>query len=152
MPTKVSQADGIPDYLAATAPVARRTDQREATDQRPPSYGVTLPLDPMLEAAGAYWNDRRELVRKVRRHAGDGQSYVFDSTGAVTGVRFRTRERHVAPPGMTLEQARDLGLDFYSPQLGWIRAGVKVEREHPDNMGAMSDDSSIEIEAPPSEG
>jgi hypothetical protein len=35
------------------------------------------------------------------------------------------------PVALSLGQAQRLGWDYFSPKLGWIRGGVKTERDHP---------------------
>ena len=144
-----STASGAPDHLAAggITGVGAAYLPPPPADQRPPHYaGVELPLDPMLAAAGAYWNANRELVRAWRIDAGPAE-LVHNAAGVVIKriQKKWTRERHVAPPGMTLEDARTRGLDFYSPQRGWIRAGVKPETDLPENLGMGHLVGEIEI-------
>ena len=159
-----STASGAPDHYAETtvpgvvSGVAPHNPSMPPLpmSQRPPHYGgVTLPLDPLLEAAGAYWNDDRELVRDWRIHDGPSEP-VYNAAGVVVRriQRYRTHQRHVAPPGMTIEQARVMGLDFYSPKLGWIRAGIKRETDAPENLGTghlvgRIDVEEIEVAPPP---
>jgi hypothetical protein len=163
MPPKIqhSTATGQPDHAQPTVPgvvsgIAPSYPPLPARphDQRPPHYGgVTLPIDPILEAAGAFWNDNRELVRKWRIHAG-APDEIRNAAGVVVRriQRYWTRERHVAPPGMTLETAREMGLDFYSPQLGWIRSGIKRETDSIENLGTghlVGEIDTEEIEVAP---
>jgi len=44
-------------------------------------------------------------------------------------------ERQVAPPGMEIETAQRLNLDFYHPTMGWLWGGRKRADEHPSNLG-----------------
>lgn len=147
--TQHSTASGTPDHLdmGGVQGVSSGPLPYLPHDQRPPSYqGVALPLDPLLAAAGAFWNERRELVRRWRIHNGPSKT-----VGGRTVQEFLVRERHVAPPGMTLEDARAKGLDFYSPQWGWIRAGLKREHEDPQNLGngaAMGEIETEDVTAP----
>jgi hypothetical protein len=151
---KPSGASGVPDHLQAQGVVGIIPGVRppmmpaQATDQMPPHYGgVELPLDPMLAAAGAYWNERRELVRKWRIHNGPPEE-VRNAAGVVVRrvQQYWTRERHVAPPGMSIEDARVRGLDFYSPAYGWIRGGIKRETDDPANLGTGHLVGQIDIE------
>lgn len=152
---RASTASGLPDHLVAPAlPGVEGTGgplPPQVRDQIPqPMAGISgsnLPLDPLLAMAGAYWNEQRYLVRKDRRHNGPPRKR---SDGSWVQPMV-TRERHVAPPGMTLEDAREKGLDFFSPQLGWIRGGAKREAEYPENLGMVDADTSLELEeiAPP---
>jgi len=43
------------------------------------------------------------------------------------GVSRLTRR----PVALTLKDAQESGADFYSHEFGWIRGGLKMEREHP---------------------
>jgi hypothetical protein len=160
-----STANGVPDHhyepavqgvISGVAP-HNPSMPPPPTGQRPPHYGgVELPLDPILAAAGVFWNEDRELVRTWRIHDGPPES-VYNAAGVVVKKiqRYRTHQRLVAPPGMPLEQARAMGLDFYSPQLGWIRAGVKRETDSPENLGTGHLVGTVETEeievAPPPE-
>jgi len=46
--------------------------------------------------------------------------------------------RMLRPVALTLEEAKARLADFYDQDLGWIRAGKKMEREHPlVSAGAM---------------
>ncbi len=140
---RVSTASGLPAHLRA-ATVGGVADAPSfpplpapVETQRPPAMGgmngIALPIDPLLALAGAYWNDQRQLVRKITIQVGEPVEIDGRKRQGV-----RTSERFVAPPGMTLDQARDLGLDFFSPQYGWIRGGVKREQEYVDNLGTGS--------------
>lgn len=60
--------------------------------------------------------------RRCRVLGADGKTYWKIIPATYT-------DRPIAPPGMSLEHARDHGLDFWSPDVGWIREGIKVERE-----------------------
>ena len=144
-----STASGTPDHLAAGGVQGVGASLPPLPhDQRPPHYaGVALPLDPMLEAAGAYWNERRELVRAWRIHGGPAEE-VRNAAGVTIRriQKYWTRERHVAPPGMTIEDARARGLDFYSPAYGWVRAGIKRETDSPENLGQGHMVGEIEYE------
>lgn len=137
-----STASGQPDHLAAsTVPGVidgmGRPFPPLPESQRPPARGINLPLDPVLEAAGAYWNDKRELVRAWRIHGGPAEE-IKNAQGVVVKrvQKFWTRERYVAPPGMSIEDARARGLDFFSPVYGWIRGGVKREMDSSENLGS----------------
>ena len=146
--TRASTASGVPDHLQqpAISGVGAPPSPVQPMDQRLPQQfgrsglqGVVLPIDPVLQLAGAYWNDARQLVRSVIVEVG--------ATVEVDGrkrVPVKRKERLVAPPGMTLDQARDNGLDFFSPQYGWIRAGVKREQEYPENLGGVVMDVTYE--------
>lgn len=145
-----STATGQPEYRSETVPgVVSGVLPPQPHTQRPPHYqgASDLPIDPLLAAAGAYWNANRELVRKWRIHAGPPDE-VKNAAGVVIRIiqRYWTRERHVAPPGMVLEQAREMGLDFYSPSLGWIRSGVKRETDSPENLGTGHLVGEIDVE------
>lgn len=138
-----STASGVPDHLQSVgiqgvvSGVQNHPFPPVPSDQMPPQYaGVELPLDPMLAYAGAFWNEQRELVRNWRIHAGPPDE-IRNAAGVVIRrvQKYWTRQRHVAPPGMSIEDARARGLDFYSPQAGWIRAGVKREKDSPENLG-----------------
>lgn len=154
--TRVSTASGLPAHLR-TATVGGVADAPSfpplpspVETQRPPAMGaiggIVLPIDPLLAMAGAYWNDQRQLVRKIVQQVGDP---IVVNGRRKQGVR--THERFVAPPGMTLDQSRDLGLDFFSPQYGWIRGGLKREQEYVDNLGTGSGSDAteyVDAEAP----
>lgn len=153
--TKASGATGIPDHLAggripsvAEMQASPHLPRPNVEQYLPASLqGMNIPIDPVLAWAGAYYRDTdRALVRKVVKHAGPPREINGKLRQPIS-----SSERLVAPPGMTLDQARQNGLDFFSPQYGWIRAGVKVEREHPDNLGTgghPSDVEYVDIEAP----
>jgi len=146
-PPEHQQVATVPGVISGVAPHNPHMPAMP-TDQRPPHYGgVVLPIDPILEAAGAFWNDNRELVRNWRIHAGPPDE-IKNANGVVVRrlQKYWTRQRHVAPPGMTIEQARTMGLDFYSPQRGWIRAGVKPETDLPENLGTGHLVGEIEVE------
>jgi hypothetical protein len=136
---RISTASGQPDYVErAQATGAAPLPPPPSSQQAAPWIGVELPIDPVLALAGAYWNDQRFLVRDVVVKPG----HVEVVTGE-DGRRYRrthapeTRQRHVAPPGMSIEDARERGLDFFIPSAGWIRGGVKREQEYPENLGAV---------------
>jgi hypothetical protein len=159
MRSKPSGATGIPDHLVGPAVQSVAESRSAASLPRPnveqylPSsiQGLDIPIDPLLQWAGAYYRDSdRALVRKVVKHAGPPR----EVNGRVMQP-ISSSERLVAPPGMTLNQARDNGLDFFSPQFGWIRAGLKIEREHPDNLGTGGTPTDVEwvdVEAPDASG
>lgn len=135
---RVSTASGLPDYaVQAQESGAAPLPPPVRSQQAAPWIGVELPIDPVLALAGAYWNDERYLVRDVVVKPSVVEEITRD------GKRYRrvhapeTRQRHVAPPGMSIEDARTHGLDFFSPSAGWIRGGVKREQEYPENLGSV---------------
>ena len=144
--TKASTSSGVPSHLestglagvASSAPPLPRPDVEQYAPD-PMLQGVTLPIDPLLALAGAYWNDQRQLVRKVVKHAGPPREINGRLRQPIV-----SSERYVAPPGMTIEDARLRGLDFFSPQFGWVRAGVKFERENPQNLGTGGNPDNVE--------
>jgi hypothetical protein len=57
------------------------------------------------------------------------------------------------PVALSLEDAKKSGADYYDYTLGWIRGGVKMEREHPlveagilRDAGLMGDEDDEEDE------
>jgi len=106
-------------------------DEGEILPSLPDEDYSTLPLDPgkLLESVGVVRNRRGDLVHYVPKREGikikNGKRYweVVD------------HERPVAPPGMSLDEAREKNLDVYTPRLGWVWGGYKRASEHPDNLG-----------------
>ncbi len=122
------------------AAATNNTPQYQEQFAAPTPSGQNIPLDPMLAAAGAFWSEQRELlVQRTRKPVGDPYMKNGKRVQKFAGVNER-----VAPPGMTIEQAREGGLHFYSPQLGWIWWGIKRAQEYPENMGTQY--SSLEVE------
>lgn len=145
--TRASTASGVPAHLRATtvAGVESANPHFPASNlsQQPVSAGgvsgINLPVDPLLALAGAYWNGERMLVRRVTVRVGEPRMVDGKFRQPV-----RSSERFVAPPGTTIEDARARGLDFFSPQYGWIRGGIKREQEYIDNLGTGGNPTDVE--------
>lgn len=124
----------------SAAAAINNTPQYQEQFAVPTPIGLTIPIDPMLAAAGAYWSEQRELVvQRTRKPVG----VPFMQNGRLVQKFVGVVER-VAPPGMPIEQARESGLHFYSPQLGWIWWGIKRAAEYPENLGEQLHNVMVE--------
>ncbi len=134
---KASTASGQPAYLEnPTMPGVESTPRLPQADMQqyplaPNLQGLNAALNPVLAMAGAYYNARGYLVRNTIQIAGASRQLADGREQ----WPVRNVERHGTEPGMSEGDARLRGLDWYSPQYGWVRGGVKLEREHPENMG-----------------
>jgi hypothetical protein len=142
--TRVSTASGVPAHLRAATVQGVEGGYPHlpppVQSQHPSGVqGVGLPVDPLLAQAGAYWNAERQLVRRAA--VAVGEPVEIDGRKR---QRVQVSERFVAMPGASIDDARQRGLDFYSPAMGWIRAGVKREQEYAENLGTGGTPTDLE--------
>lgn len=126
--------------------MAPRTQPRETTLEILANEPTREPEAPLGVSQMALSPDRLLEQNGVYRSPTNGQLVrdVWISTGRTrvneqgkTVVILEQHQRSVAPPGMSIEEARERSLDFLDPFLGWIRYGRKREIEHPDNLGTQ---------------
>lgn len=81
-----------------------------------------------------YRNAAGVWVRVVYEHSGESHQIEREGQLLTIAARF-PQERRVA---LTLKEAASHGWDWFQPGRGWIRRGVKRERDLPENLGHAS--------------
>lgn len=120
--------EGYASYEALAAEVAARMDEWYGSD---PSHPVEL--------RRIYRNPNGTWVRVVGEHTGETHTEK-DAQGRViaTWAARVWKERAVALTKDQATGATDTPMDWFHPRYGWLRNGVKREREDELNVGTRA--------------
>jgi hypothetical protein len=107
-------------------------------------------IDPAhLEKLGV-WQDADGRYKRNRIRVTNPEYDPSDPKAELKGLLVSYDEEEIAYPVVlplatdpdSIEEARrkaaSTGADFYHPKWGWLRWGIKPERDHPENLGSGS--------------
>jgi hypothetical protein len=107
-------------------------------------------IDPAyLEKLGVY-QDEDGRYKRLRIRARNFEYDQTDPQAMLKGLLVSYEEEEIPHPVVlplatdpdSIEEARKKaaasGADFYHPKWGWLRWGIKAERDHAENLGANS--------------